>query len=676
MTASPIDNEAPARNGWAGFAWPLVGAAAAAIMLSVLLMQPVWRFGDGSEYYALYLAILEHGRPFMTEGAWRDYSSIAIDGSIPQMVDTATLRATFPSLADAHTADFNHFWFYPALAAIVAAPFKLVGLKLGPHTAFLALHAILFGITLALAGRLRGVRGVVAAALLFVASPILWFATKVHTEFFTIALVLQTFILISRGKFFYAALPIALASTQNISLAATAWALIAFGLLANHMSGRSAALREMVVAGLALLATALHPLYYLYRHDVITPQLKAGGAVVGGNADQLLAVLIDPDIGLFTNWWFGTFILVAGLVLAARSRPKLKLAYTAIAAIYVVTNLFAQASTTNLNSGSIDLSRYALWYVPVFYAPLVWLLGEASRKPTRWLVSLTLVGVASLLVVWNLGWYWPTRHERYTEPTIFSRVLQSKFPGLYDPPPEIFYERNSGHGETDVPVAAIAGPDCRKLYVPPQLLGATSIKVVSRHRCAFDEDLLAALVADRLADNPPQDKSHGMYVRLDDSDLRHLQLRFAVGRIGFGADANGANALAAGWNIPEPWGTWSNSTHPRIEIDLANCGSDVLQAKLNARGFAIPENPRVVVAVKVQGRQVGSYDFTADSPGPKRLKFDYSCADAVRAGNMLALDFEITGAASPSALGLSSDNRLLGIGVEWIEISRRPAAEH
>lgn len=674
MTASRIDNEGPARGRWAGFAWPLVGAVAAAIMLSVLLMQPVWRFGDGSEYYALYLAILEHGRPFMTEGAWRDYSSIAIDGSIPQMVDTATLRATFPSLADAHTADFNHFWFYPALAAIVAAPFKLVGLNLAPHTAFLALHAILFGITLALAGRLHGIRGVVAAALLFVASPILWFATKVHTEFFTIALVLQAFILLSRGKFFYAALPIALASTQNISLAATAWALIAFGVLANHMSGRSLVVRDVVLAGLALLATALHPLYYLYRHEVITPQLKAGGAVVGGNADQLLAVLIDPDIGLFTNWWFGTFILVAGLVLAARYRPKLKLAYTAIAAIYVITNLFAQASTTNLNSGSIDLSRYALWYVPVFYAPLVWLLGEANRKPVRWLASLALAGIGALLVVWNLGWYWPTRHERYTEPSILSRVLQSKLPGLYDPPPEIFYERNSGHGETDVPVAAIAGPACRKLFIPPQLLGANAIRVVSRNRCAFDEDLLGALVARRLAERPSQDKTNGIYLNLDDSDLRRLQLRFAVGRIEFGTDANGANALADGWNIPEPWGTWSNSTHPRIEIDLENCGSDLLHAKINARGFAIAENPHVAVAVKVQGRQVGSYEFTADSPGPKQLQFDYSCVDARRAGNMLALDFEITGAATPSALGLSSDNRLLGIGVEWIDISRQPAA--
>jgi hypothetical protein len=508
---------------------------------------------------------------------------------------------------------------------------------------------------------------------LFLASPILWFATKVHTEFFTVALVLQTFILLSRGRFFYAALPIALASTQNISLAATAWALISFGLLANHVSGRSASMREAIAAGLALLATALHPVYYLYRHGVVTPQLKAGGAAVGGNADQLMAVLIDPDIGLFPNWWFGTFILVACLVLAARYRPKLKLGYAAIAIIYVASNLFAQASTTNLNSGSIDLSRYALWYLPVFYGPLIWLIGESSRRTFHWRIPLALIAIAAPLIAWNLGWYWPTRHERYAQPTIFSRILQSTFPQAYDPPPEIFYERNSGQGEMSVPLAAIAGPACRKLYVFPELLGASAIKVASLHHCAFDEHRLAALVADRQADRPQRDKAKGMYVILDEGDLEYLQLRFPAGRISFGAQAVGSTTLVSGWSAPEPWGTWSNSTRPRIEINLADCGSDVLHTTIRARGFSTPGNPHVVATIQIGGRTYGTYDFTPNSADPKQLEFDYACSDARRSGNRLVLDFDIVGAATPSSLGLGQDDRLLGVGVEWIQLERRPS---
>lgn len=647
--------------------WLCVGAAAAAVMLAALCAQPVWRFGDGAEYYALYLAVLEHARPYMTEAAWLDYSKLLSDGAIASMVPTDALRAAFPALVVHGTADFNHFWLYSALAAGIAAPLKLIGIWLAPHTAFMALHALLFGATLALAGRMQGIRGAVAALLLFLASPVLWFAAKVHTEFFTVALVLQTFVLASRGRFFYGALPIAVASTQNVSLAATVWLLVALGFLANHLFRRTASLRELSSAVAAIAISLLHPLYYLYRHGVVTPQLKAGGAEVGGNADQLLAVLIEPDIGLFPNWWFGVFLLAVCAILALRSKPKLDFAYGAVAVAYLVTNLFAQASTTNLNSGSVDLSRYALWYVPVFYGPLVWLLGEAARKPRPWLLPLALGVLATPLVAWNLSWYWPSRYERYTEPSAVSRFLQSRFPAVYDPPPEIFIERNSGYAEAYRPQAAVAGPDCRKLYVPQTLLGAEAIPVVSQHHCAFDEVRVAAMVADALK-RKPQDGADGLYLPLDERALDALQRRFGEGRLILAAGADGVSALRDGWNAPESWGTWSNSTHPKIQVRIAGCDSDKLRLAISARGFAIPQNPRVRSSVSINGRKAGGFDFAVGDSGPKQLAFDYSCADARRSNNLLTIEFGIVGAAVPSALGLGADSRLLGIGVEWLDI--------
>lgn len=644
------------------------------MMLAVLMAQPIWRFGNGGEYYALYLAALEYGRPFMIEDAWRDYAALAADGRITSMVDPGVLRAAYPMLADAQTADFDSFWFYPACAALVAAPLKLVGIVIFPHTAFLALHALLFGATLALAGRLDGVHGTAAAALLFLASPIVWFATKAHTEFFTVALMMQAFILVRRGKLFYAALPVALASTQNISLMPTAWTLVLFGLLSNHILDRSTRLREFTATVVAVLTTLLHPLYFLYRHGILTPQPEAGGTPrFGGNADHLLAVLIDPDIGLFPNWWFGCAVLVACIALALHRRPKTGFAYIAVAAIYLATTLFAQMFTANLNSGSIDLSRNALWYIPIFYAPLAWLIDEATHKPLRWLAVLPLVAAAPL-AAWNLNWYWPTHQERYTRPSALSRILQSQFPAIYDPPPEVFLERNSGYGEAAAPLAAIAGPGCRKLYIPGELLKAKAIRVVSQNGCELNQDKVGALIAEHLTKQPLQDPSKGVYVQLDDEDLERLRLKFASGRIALNAGAQGVSTLTDGWSAPESWGTWSVSTRPRIEIPLEDCNSDVLQVVLGARGFALAQNPHVAAAVMVDGRKVGSYDFTQVSSDAKPLEFEYACADARKAGNALTLNFEIDGAAMPSELGLGSDNRLLGIGVEWIDIQRRPAA--
>jgi len=639
----------------------------------MLSAQPIWRFGDGAEYYALYLAMLEHGRPYMTEAAWLDYSKLLSDGSIASMVPADALRAAFPALVVHGTADFNHFWLYSALAAGIASALKLVGIGLAPHTAFMALHAVLFGATLALAGRMQGIRGAIAVLLLFLASPVLWFAAKVHTEFFTVALVLQTFILVSRGRFFYAALPIALASTQDVSLAATAWLLIAMGFLANHLFRRIASLRELSAAAAAIALSLLHPLYYLYRHGVVTPQLKTGAAAIGPNADRFLAVLVEPDIGLFPNWWFGAFVLASCLIFALRSKPKLDFAYGTVAIAYLATNLFAQASTIDLNSGSIDLSRYALWYVPVFYGPLVWLMGEAASKPRPWLLPLALGALAAPLVAWNLSWYWPSHYERYTEPSAVSRLLQSKFPAVYDPPPEIFIERNSGNAEANHRLVAVAGPGCRKLYVPQALLRAKAIPVVSQHHCGvFDEAQVAAMVATALQ-REPQDDADGLYLPLDARTLEALQRRFGEGRLVLAAGGDGVSVLQGGWNAPEPWGTWSNSLRPEIQIRIGECDSDTLRLTISARGFAIPQNPRVRSSVSINGREAGKFDFAAGDSGPKQLAFDYSCADARRSNNLLTIEFDIVGAAMPSALGLGADNRLLGIGVEWLDIHQAPS---
>ncbi|MFJ4458017.1 hypothetical protein ACI2IY_01620 [Lysobacter enzymogenes] len=68
----------------------------------------------------------------------------------------------------------------------------------------------------------------------------------------------------------------------------------------------------------------------------------------------------------------------------------------------------------------------------------------------------------------------------------------------------------------------------------------------------------------------------------------------------------------------------------------------------------------VAAAVMVDGRKVGEYDFTLDNADAKPLEFEYACADAHKAGNALALNFDIGGAAMPSALGVGSDNRPLG----------------
>lgn len=76
------------------------------------------------------------------------------------------------------------------------------------------------------------------------------------------------------------------------------------------------------------------------------------------------------------------------------------------------------------------------------------------------------------------------------------------------------------------------------------------------------------------------------------------------------------------------------------------------------------------------GRWPQGYDFAVGGPETRQIEFDYACADARRLGNTLVVEFQIEGAVTPLSLGLGQDNRLLGLGMEWIELQRWPAGAH
>lgn len=186
------------------------------LFLLLLLLYPT-RVGDGSEYYAMYFAWKDTFRPFMTEPSWSEVGRLADSESIRYFVPLEFLKNAFPALKLGSTADFNHFWFYSFLAALISNFFSLLGIKLSPHISFLILHLIMFLFPCILARRYFGCPGLLAVLLLTFFSPILWFIDKVHTEFFTYCLSLSAVIFSLRQKYITAAFFLSIASTQNIS---------------------------------------------------------------------------------------------------------------------------------------------------------------------------------------------------------------------------------------------------------------------------------------------------------------------------------------------------------------------------------------------------------------------------------------------------------------------------
>jgi hypothetical protein len=180
---------------------------------------------------------------------------------------------------------------------------------------------------------------------------------------------------------------------------------------------------------------------------------------------KMLCFILDPDIGLLVNWPVALPLIVVFLVLAWKKQAALSFRVWLFLLISVPVLLWSQSRTLNLNhGGTLHISRYALWFLYVFFL-IVWQVGlylSRAAGPGRrlWLGTSAALGIAIAFS------YWPTRPETYVEPTWASRLIYDRWPGVYDPMPEIFTERYRGK-EEHLPedVWAVSNPSGNKILV-------------------------------------------------------------------------------------------------------------------------------------------------------------------------------------------------------------------
>lgn len=240
----------------------------------------------------------------------------------------------------------------------------------------------------------------------------------------------------------------------------------------------------LLIAG----AVLVHPAYNLVRRGVCDPITASGGASVGLHLRHFYVWFLDPDIGLFPNYPLAMLAVVVFLAARKNEGVLVRRRYLLFSTAFVVINLLAQSSTANLNSGATPgVARYALWYLCLLFFPVLlsmqW-IGRLSWARRSVVLSLVLV-----LCVANISASWPGKPERYTQPSFFSRTLQTSLPFLYDPPAEIFAERFGGRGEAlPKDLLAVVGPDCGKILVYE---GETRGVILGANGCGYDLTKLA-----------------------------------------------------------------------------------------------------------------------------------------------------------------------------------------
>lgn len=633
-------------------------------LFSILTLKlPPQRVGDGSEYYALYYAIHDGHRTFMTEPAWTSYNHLHAGESVLGLVDSQRLSSMFPPLNQKSGADFNHFWFYPAMAATAGG--WLAAVAGTPHAAFLFLHALLAAALIYLCARFYGKSGVLAAGIVIVGSPIFWFVDKAHTEFFTFVCVAAGTTLFLQRRYLGAAVWLAMASTQNISIGATAFFSLAVGVW--QLRGQSIRIKDVLLGVLALALMAIHPIYYFIRVGVIDPQLLAGGAKIGLNLGAMYIWIIDPDVGLIPNWPVSALILVAlAWVLRKNRAPVLSLT-TVFIAIFLATNLYAQSSTINLNSGAtIDIARYATWYIGLFVPGLAYLLGNLANRIRVAYVALLIFGAATIA---NAAHFFPSQHEKYMSPTALSAWVQKYAPAWYDPPAQIFADRNTGALDSSLPAShAVIGPGCRKVLVVVRQ--GQPIVPVTANPCSVDPAALPARVLNPVDQGKATPDGRSMqYFLLSDSESSRVQKLGGVVELGRTYKMTVAQTatkafLIDGWSAPEAWGTWSRSSRPIIAAHVGQCPAGGYVMSMDLTAFITPKNPVMKVAISAQGVRLWEQQLT--SPPPSPITFPVPCT-AIQDGR-LELAVSITGSISPNEAGVSADARELGIGLRSFEL--------
>ncbi len=632
------------------------------IYIPFFYTQPV-RVGDGSEYYAMGVSWAETHRPYLTETGWDHYDLLYQSNAVPGINSPQQLRDFSEHLVSSGGQDFNHFWFYSFAAALIAELGDYSGFTIPIHSAFLILHCLLLISLLLVAIHFYGWQGLLTTLLLTLLSPAFWYLDKVHTEFFTYAVTSIAVIFLLKRRYNASAFSLALASTQNISFLLISLFVLVVGVVQHGR--RKWNLSIVLLIGAALALNALHPLYYLLRYGVPSPQFLSGSAQAGLHLPRFWIWPLDPDVGLLPNWWLGCIILLVALFIAIKSKWRFTglrnwLAFTLV---FLVVSLLAQSSTINLNSGaSPGLSRYALWYMCLFF-PALLLIFRATRQHL-WL-QLSLAVVALLGMVYSVEYFLPTRGgTAHCQPSAVSWWLQKHLPGVYNPPAEIFTERYGGMCEniSSRKDAAIIGPDCRKVYLSGDS-GAEDFLVTGAAGCNLDFERINLMINEKIISGTWLDAD--AYYRFSSDEIitatfsptPELDLSFALGN----PLTQSIGSRYRQWGLLEDWGFWSvgKSSMLQLPCPVGTVAEYLpLHLELELEPFVFGEHTEVHASIELDGQAAWSGMLTA----PQVIQLSIPAAACLHR-NILSMRIVVSNPVSRAELGISGDMRLLGVGL-------------
>ena len=162
------------------------------------------------------------------------------------------------------------------------------------------------------------------------------------------------------------------------------------------------------------------------------------------------------------------------------------------------------------------------------------------------------------------------------------------------------------------------------------------------------------------------DRSIGVYMR---SLCVRAPSPYSFGEdLMLGAGSNDWSALAGGWGLAEEGGRWTTGQPAQLLLGCGAPSQRPLRLEFDAVALLGPSRSRISVEVLAGGRTIGSVDYKGKAPAQSVAQLDLP-ADTGGEGEIL-LGWSIRGGLrSPRMLGLSDDERRLGLFIRRVRVS-------
>jgi hypothetical protein len=396
--------------------------------------------GDSSEYLGMAVNLAGGRPPFLSDGELRGLASASAQPGAGFELET---RRIPEMLGRDGRYDMPHMWVYsliatPAvwLARVADAP---------PAWGFLLTNLALIVSSIGLIAW----RGGEAWALSIIATPLVWWLDKPLAEVM-IASGLGAATLLFPSHSGTALIVLGVLAAQNPALVV---ACVVFGVAALVDDPRR--LRDWrwcAAAGVGALCAAIGPAYYLWRLGRLSP-LTSYTEAAWPSLSALLFPLVDTNMGLFVRFPPALALVFVPLAWRAGWRAT----GTVPAALTAAGLLIVCSQQPNMNQGgNPDLSRYAMWLLPL---TLPWLVASDGASAVRRRAGLA---VLVLSAAWTYAAFPLARPESYRYPTPLAAWLWTTHPQWTSPRPEAFAERTSHREPALVPTAT---PRCEKVLL-------------------------------------------------------------------------------------------------------------------------------------------------------------------------------------------------------------------